>query len=113
MGGQEYLNESYMDLADRYRLSGLYHNAIATLSQIDTAVIASSRQEARYYNIFFETYYGLARTVKDSVLIRDYKSRENAYLLYQLTNTIPQRQIELGYQQIEKKERCALSDAME
>ena len=80
MGGQEYLNESYMDLADRYRLSGMYHNAIATLSQIDTAVIASSGQEARYYNIFFETYYGLARTVKDSVLIRDYKSRENAYL---------------------------------
>ena len=80
MRNTEYLNDSFMDLADRYRISGMYHNALETLRQVDTTVIASSGCDARFYHIVFETYYGLARTMKDSLYIREFKTKEKEYL---------------------------------
>ena len=86
-GNPVYLNDSYMDLADCYRISGMYTFSIDALGCVDTLALATPETKARYYHIHFETYYGLARTVKDSIYIRRYREMERDYL-YRLSRTV-------------------------
>ena len=87
MESRHHQNEAFLDLADCYRISGMYTHSLDALESVDTTAIATQEMKARYYHIYFETYYGLARTVKDSLFIRGYKQMERDYL-YRLGRTI-------------------------
>ena len=71
--------DAKFDLAQRYFRSGMFHNALENVMEIDTVQAASSGQMANYYQTLHSIYHYLTLTTKDPVLRQNYKATENKY----------------------------------
>ena len=78
-GKQELMNEAKISLALRYLTSGLYHEALETVNEIDTLSAFSANRTAVYYQTLHSIYHGLALTSKDKALQDGFRAMEHRY----------------------------------
>lgn len=77
-GKIELISDAALDLADRYRVSGMFDGAQEVMAGIDTTKL--SIDLLNKYNITrYSIYHGLAATDKDSVRIKNHLEKEAYY----------------------------------
>ena len=69
-----------LDIATRYNISGLYHNAIEVLQSIDTNRISSSKHLLNYNHTLYSTWHGIMLTTRDEALKEQYCPLDAHYL---------------------------------
>ena len=75
-----YTNDSHMDLAERYMISGIYQEALEAINLVDSSTIDDSEVRLRYYGIFYNIYSTLSKVCKDSFATGIYNIKKKKYL---------------------------------
>ena len=73
------LAEAYLDLANRYLISGLHMNVLDVLHTLEQIPGAAEQQQVRYYQTYYTLYHNLALSVNDPVLKQEYLEKEAVY----------------------------------
>ena len=69
---------AFIDLADRYALSGMFTEVLDIMAPIDTATL-EKRTIPSYYHIYDTVYGGLEASSDDPVLSLEYKQKKDRY----------------------------------
>lgn len=77
-GKPEMIFDADLDLADRYRISGMFNDALEVVDAMDTIDISDSRKYA-YYHLLEKIYHGLYRTSKDPVSRKRHREKSLYY----------------------------------
>lgn len=79
-GSAELINDASIDMADRYIISGQYHEALNTVLSAEELLTPDIRQEPRRLYLIYKIYHGLVQSTTDSFIIAKYKPKEAEYL---------------------------------
>ena len=79
-GDAELRLDAALDLAQRYLFSGMYHTALETVENVDTAAARSPKLQAVYCQTLNSIYHGMALAAKDPEQSARFRAEE---LLYQ------------------------------
>ena len=84
------LFEARMDLADRYKISGMFDAVFKVLDDIDTSTL-SNIQLFKYYNFLSSVYNGMSRTERDPVRKEALhaKTLDNIRMIPRATDIVP------------------------
>ena len=81
MAGAPFLvNDAAIDLAKRHLISGMYHDALDALEDIDYEAASLSGQLPQVNYVHYNIYRSLVHSTKDGVLLLKYKDMEEHYL---------------------------------
>lgn len=84
------VNDAAIDLAKRHLISGMYHDALDALLNIDYDAAALSGQLSQAYYVHYNIYRSLVHSTRDDVLQQKYKAMEDQYLKACLATLTPQ-----------------------
>ena len=74
------INDAAIDIADRYIISGFYHEALNSVTGVDSLITPDLQQEPRRLYMIYKIYHGLVQSTSDSLIIANYKPKEAEYL---------------------------------
>ncbi|MCR5003550.1 MAG: DUF6377 domain-containing protein [Bacteroidales bacterium] len=79
-GDLHLIMDSAGDLARRYIISGMYHEALYSLQAVDSSAVLSSENKGEWDDLLYEIYHGLVIVTTDKVLCDEYREKEAFYL---------------------------------
>ena len=74
------INDAATDLARRHLISGMYHDALAAMKEIDYPAAARAGQLPEIDYVLLNTYRTLVSFTRDGVLLQEYREQEAQYL---------------------------------
>lgn len=77
----EMKEDAAIDLADRYIISGMYNEALMTISGMESEGMRAPSQNARWMYLKYKIYHGLVQATNDEMLRCEYRPMERKYLL--------------------------------
>lgn len=80
IGADTLINDGAKDLARRYIISGMYHEAYAVLSLADSLTSHKFPTEPSRIYLFYEVYHGIVLSSSDEIIRRKVNSLEAEYL---------------------------------
>lgn len=80
MNNPEHMNDSYLDLAERYMISGMCQDALKTINLVNKSAISDNDFLTRYYQTHYNIYSTLSKTCKDRLIGREYDIRKTMYM---------------------------------
>lgn len=96
IGEDYFICDAKLDLADRYVLSGMYSEALASAGSLDMQTVCSTGLLPRMLHIYHSLYTGLAETCDDPLLAKKYAGQKRHYR-EQLLNTLGEDDIARKY----------------
>ena len=70
------INDAATDLARRHLISGMYHDALAAMKEIDYPAAARAGQLPEIDYVLLNTYRTLVSFTRDGVLLQEYREKE-------------------------------------
>lgn len=83
------INDAAMDIARRHIISGMYHEALAAMQNVNIRIAEDSGQNVELNNILYDIYHWLNLVTTDSRLRSIYQNRELSYLKLRTEHVTP------------------------
>ena len=83
------INDAAMDIARRHIISGMYHEALAAMQNVNIRIAEDCGQNVELNNILYDIYHWLNLVTTDSRLRSIYQNRELSYLKLRTEHVTP------------------------
>ena len=80
IGDVDLIIDAAGDLANRYIISSMYHEALGVLQSVDSSYVVQSSNVGLWNSLLYEIYHGLVLVTPDRVLKDEYRKKESFYL---------------------------------